>query len=91
VTYWSNQVATGRITVPAVAYTVAYNAQAADAVTLDKKRTAAQAFMAALDTADKVARYKRNVTPARAWLNSVVDDATLAAALASLTSLVAGL
>jgi hypothetical protein len=91
VTYWSDLVATGRITIPSVAYTVAYNAQAADAAVLEKKRSAARAFMNALDTDDKKARYQRNVAPARAWLDGVVDDATLAAALATLGSLVAGL
>lgn len=91
VSYWSNQVATGRITLPSVAYTVAYNAQAADAAILEKKRSAAQAFMAALDTPDKVARYLRNVAPGRVWLDAVVDDATLAAALAKIGAVVAGL
>jgi hypothetical protein len=91
VTYWSNQVATNKVTIPAVAYTVAYNAQTADAAILEKKRTAAQAFMNALNTADKMARFQRNVTPARTWLDSVVDDATLAAALARIASVVAGL
>jgi hypothetical protein len=70
---------------------VAYNAQAADAAVLDKKRTAAQAFMDALNTDDKKTRYQHNVAPVRAWLDSVVDDATLAAALATISSVVAGL
>jgi hypothetical protein len=91
VTYWSGMVLAGKVTVPSVAYTVAYNAQAADTAILEKKRTAAQAFMAALDTTDKKARYQANLAPARAWLDAVVDDATLAAALASLTGVIAHL
>jgi hypothetical protein len=91
VSYWANMVASGQITVPSVAYAVAYNAQAADTAILEKKRSAAQAFMNALDTPEKILRYQNNVAPVRAWLDGVVDDATLAAALTSMADLIAHL
>lgn len=89
--YWSNLVASGQTTLPSVAYVIAFNAGASDALILGAKRDAADAFSAALGTSAQIQSYAGCTSSGRNWLNSVLDAASSGSAVGGLGSTVAGL
>lgn len=88
-TYWTNQINTGKVSLPAAAYTIAYNAAAADTAVLNAKLTAADAFTGALDTTAEVLGYISNASAGRTFLSTVETDAQAAAAVADIDTTIA--
>jgi hypothetical protein len=95
-TYWTNQVNTGAISIAEMAYTVAYNAQSADLAVLDSKRTASLAFAQALNTTQRVEAYGKAAGQqlGRSYLACVNSTPPASAAVgrleSTMTSLVSG-
>ena len=89
--YWSDLISQGQITLSAAAYTIAFNAQAADAAILAAKQSAVAVFTSHLDTATKIQAYANCVAAGRTWLNAVLNTATASSAMASVDSTIAGL
>lgn len=90
--YWSQQVNSGALTPGEAALGILLGAQNADAVAVANKLAAAEAFTAALDTAEEIVGYSGNVAAAaaRAFLRTVTSDpATLTAALENIDAAVA--
>lgn len=84
-TYWTQQVNRGVISVPEIAYTVAYNAAAADTEALNAKRRAALAFTQALAANAQYANaYAQSLSVGRLYLGCVSGTATADAAIAKL-------
>lgn len=90
--YWSQEVASGRLTPAMAAYGIMIGAQNADKTTVDNKLAIATAFVAQLDTAAEITGYSGAAAAqaARAFLATVTDTAaSLAAANTALASQVA--
>jgi hypothetical protein len=84
-TYWVNQIESGKVTQAQASWTIQQNAGAGDAATVQNKLTAAQAFTANVDTAAEIAGYQGSnaAASARAFLGTVTsDNATATAAVA---------
>jgi hypothetical protein len=84
-TYWVNQIESGKVTQAQASWTIQQNAGAGDAATVQNKLTAAQAFTANVDTAAEIAGYQgaNAAALARAFLGTVTsDNATATAAVA---------
>lgn len=85
--YWTQLVNQGIISMPEVAYIVAYNAADADSVVLNAKRRAALAFAKALASNTQYANaYGQRLALGRAYLSCVNSDAAADAAIARLTT-----
>ncbi|MCS3472585.1 hypothetical protein M2401_006350 [Pseudomonas sp. JUb42] len=85
-TYWVNQIESGKVTQAQASWTIQQNAGAGDAATVQNKLTAAQAFTANVDTAAEIAGYQGTnaAASARAFLATVTsDNATATAAVAA--------
>lgn len=89
--YWSGLIANGQVTLPSVAYTIAFNAQPADAAILSAKQSAAATFTAHVDTTREIQAYANSVATGRAWLSPVVDSTTAATAIANVDATIAGM
>lgn len=84
-TYWVNQIESGKVTQAQASWTIQQNAGAGDAATVQNKLTAAQAFTQNVDTAAEIAGYQgaNAAALARAFLGTVTsDNATATAAVA---------
>ena len=91
-TYWTQQVNQGVISVPEIAYTVAYNAADADSAILGAKRRAALEFSKALAAnAQYASAYSQSLALGRAYLNCVNGDAAADAAIARLPTTMANM
>lgn len=91
-TYWTQQVNLGVISVPEIAYTVAYNAASADTEVLNAKRRAALAFTRALATNSQYANaYSQSLAVGRLYLGCVGGTASADAAIARLSATMADL
>jgi len=91
-TYWTQQVNLGVISVPEIAYTVAYNAAAADTEVLNAKRRAALAFTQALAANAQYANaYAQSLSVGRLYLGCVSGTATADAAIAKLPTTMSNL
>lgn len=91
-TYWTQQVNQGVISVPEIAYTVAYNAADADSAILNAKRRAALEFTKALAANSQYANaYGQSLALGRAYLNCVNGDAAADAAIARLPTTMANM
>lgn len=91
-TYWTQQVNQGVISVPEIAYTVAYNAASADTEVLNAKRRAALAFTQALATNTQYASaYSQSLAVGRLYLACVTGTASADAAIAKLPVTMANL
>ena len=91
-TYWTQQVTQGVISVPEIAYTVAYNAADADSAILGAKRRAALEFSKALAAnAQYASAYSQSLALGRAYLNCVNGDAAADAAIARLPTTMANM
>lgn len=73
--YWSGLVDSGRISLAEMAYTIAYNAAAADQAVLDAKVAAAQAFNEALRRVQQTQTCAMNADDARTFLARVRNQA----------------
>ena len=83
--YWVQQVSSGQISVPEIAYTVAYNAGQEDTAVLNAKRRAALAFTAMLETNSQYSQsYTRSQIVGRLYLACVKSNADADAAVAKL-------
>ena len=90
--YWTQQVAQSIISVPEMAYTVAYNASATDNTVLNAKRQAAQAFTKALDSNSQYSTaYRSGQTLGRLYLGCVKSASSADAAIAKLPSTMANM
>lgn len=90
--YWTEQVNLGVISVPEIAYTVAYNAAAADTEVLNAKRRAALAFTQALAANTQYATaYSQSLAVGRLYLGCVSGTASADAAIARLPTTMANL
>ena len=90
--YWTQQVNLGVISVPEIAYTVAYNAAAADTEVLNAKRRAALAFTRALAANSQYANaYSQSLSVGRLYLGCVSGTASADAAIARLSTTMANL
>lgn len=91
-TYWSTEVAAGRLTPAMAAYGILVGAQNADKTAVDNKLAISAAFTAALDTAAEITGYSgaAAAASARAFLATVTSDAaTLTTAQTGLNTAVA--
>lgn len=88
-TYWTNAINSGLVSLPQAAYTIAYNAAPADTAVLNAKLTAADAFTAALDTTDEVLAYINNASAGRTFLSGVASDAQATTAVANIDTTIA--
>ena len=92
-TYWSNQVQSGRLTIADVVVAVSNGAQGTDKAAYDAKVSAATAFTTALDTTAEVTGYSGTAAndAAKAWLAGInsAAQATTATASAALNATVA--
>ena len=84
-TYWSNALTAGTITVDNVVAKVAAGALTTDATALQQKVAGAVAFTLALDTTAEILSYNGTgaVAIAKAWLAGIYDATTEAAAVAT--------
>ncbi len=90
--YWTRQVTQGVISVPELAYTEAYNAASADTAVLNAKRRAALAFTQALGANPLYSSaYNSNLALGRAYLACVKSDASAAAVIAQLPTIMKSL
>ncbi|MCK6414687.1 MAG: DUF1566 domain-containing protein [Giesbergeria sp.] len=90
--YWTRQVTQGVISVPELAYTAAYNAASADTAVLNAKRRAALAFTQALGSNPLYSSaYNSNLALGRAYLACVKSDASAAAVIAQLPTIMKSL
>lgn len=90
--YWSGLIANGTISLPEMAYTVAYNAGASDLAVLDLKRGVAGALAAALNTPAEQDGYNAShMAQARAAMAYVVDTGTRNYVMANLNAIVANI
>jgi hypothetical protein len=79
---WVQALDTGTETFASIALQLTYSAQGTDATAIANKVTAATDFTDAVDTTAEIVGYSGNAAAAsaRAWLDTVTDDASLAAA-----------
>lgn len=80
--FWGQALLTGKMTIDNVVTQIAAGAQGSDKVAYNDKITAATAFTNALDTAQKQLSYSGTAANnfVKAWMATVVDDASLKAA-----------
>lgn len=80
--FWGQALLTGKMTIDNVVTQIAAGAQGSDKVAYNDKITAATAFTNALDTAQKQLGYSGTAANnyVKAWMATVVDDASLKAA-----------
>lgn len=73
--YWEGLINSGVVSLPEMAYTIAYNASADDLAILDAKRTTADRWTTSLDTAEEVAAFETDAgkQAARDFLYSVAS------------------
>lgn len=92
--YWTNQVVTGAISLPEMAYTVAYNAAPADAAILDAKIDSAALWVVSLNTTEEILAYSSDAghQAGRDFLDTVTTStpATQAKVDAALVEMVNG-
>lgn len=81
--YWANQVNSGQLSLAQAAMVILNGAQNDDKVAVTSKLAASAAFTAALDSNAEMLGYTgtASIAPARAFLASVSDAATLASAI----------
>lgn len=93
-TYWTTQISSGAVSLPAAALTILNSAGAADLTAFNAKLLVANAFTAQLDTSAEVLSYQQNISGGQALLNTIHtnDDATAALAVIadSVATVVAG-
>jgi len=91
-TYWSNQLQSGKLTIADVVVAVSNGAQGTDKAAYDAKVSAATAFTTALDTTAEVTGYSGTAAnnAAKAWLAGInsAAQATAATATAALNATV---
>ena len=90
--HWAQQLDDKKITFEKLALQLTYSAQGTDAIAIQNKLAAANAFTEALDTTDEITGYSGNESAeaARNWLKAVTDSpASLSNALSSVDSAVA--
>jgi hypothetical protein len=82
--FWGQALLNGQMTVDNVVTQIAAGAQGSDMTAYNNKVAAATAFTAALDTPNEVLSYSGDAAnaAAKAFISSVTDDASLAAAIA---------
>lgn len=82
--FWTQKLQSGAVTIDNVVAAIAAGAQGSDKVAYNDKVAAATAFTAGLDTASKQLGYSGTVANnmAKQWMSTIVDDASLAAAIA---------
>ena len=92
-TYWSNLLTGGKITISNVVTQIAAGALTTDATALTQKVAASVAFTVALDTTAEILGYSGTgaIAAAKAWLAGVTDATTEAAALTTLNATIASL
>lgn len=74
--YWTNQIATGTVALAQAAYTIAYNAAAADVAILTAKVDTAKLWVAGLDTTTEILTYSTDAgrTAGRDFLKTVTTS-----------------
>lgn len=87
--YWTDTVNSGAISVAEMAYTVAYNADAADSAVLEAKISASEAFVAALEGYRQTASCAMDPDFGRDFLASIDSAAASASARSVIDSTVA--
>lgn len=90
--YWTNLIATGKVALAQAAYTIAYNAQAADSAILKAKVDSAKLWVAGLDTTTEILTYSTDAgrTAGRDFLKTITTSTAAAqtAVDSALTSMV---
>jgi hypothetical protein len=89
--YWTQQVQSGKVILSEVAFTIAFNAQAADKAIFAAKVTASTAFTTALNLTPEILAYETQAGVGRTWLKPVVDAATAATVAATADATISAL
>lgn len=88
-TYWTTQISSGAVSLPAAALTILNSAGAADLTAFNAKLLVANAFTAQLDTSAEVLSYQQNISGGYSLLGTIHTDTDATAALAVIADSVA--
>lgn len=89
-TYWTTQINSGAVSLPAAALTILNSATGDDLTVFNAKLKVAEAFTAELDTAAEVTGFQANTAAAVKILADIKTDAAADAAVADIKNIVAG-
>lgn len=92
-TYWNSELTAGKVSLGQVALFIMNGATGADKIAIDSKAAAAASFTTSVDTTPEIITYAGATAnaQAKAWLSSVVDATTLAAAQATADATIANI